>query len=299
MSSIFEAVRKSSVVRIDEFGEAEPQPARDAKPAGQAVNAKRPAVVAASTPSTPIRTMPVRVAATSPVFPFEAGQHEAGEQYRMIRTKLLHSPLRPQLIVVSSASSGDGKTVTSINLAASLALRGDQPVLLVDCDLRCPRIAEELDLPVAPGLAEVLGGETDLDSAMIRCEQFPQLYVLTAGRPVANPSELLDSARWREFLAGARSRFGTIVADAPPVATVADCDLLQMSADGIVLVLRPNHSNRRACRKALESVAKEKFLGVVLNDVEDWWLWKTPGYGYYRTAAIPKAEGRELVSELQ
>lgn len=228
------------------------------------------------------RTLRLRASALSPVFPFEEQQQRAAEQYRVIRTKILHDAKKRQVILVSSATSGDGKTVTAINIAASLALKSDSDTLLVDADLRFPRIAEELDLPASPGLTDLLAGKTDLDSALIRCQQFPQLYVIAAGTPVANPSELLDSVHWHQFLDQARSRFTTVVLDAPPMATVADHELVELTADGVIFVVRPDHSERAAVLKGLTTIPKQKLLGVVLNCVEDWCLWKAPGAGYYQ-----------------
>ena len=94
-------------------------------------------------------------------------------------------------------------------------------------------------------------------------------------------TEFLDSARWRSLVQQMRSRFTNIIFDAPPVESVADYELLQLVCDGVVLVLRPDHSDRRACIDAFNAVPKEKLLGVVLNGVEDCWFWKTPFYGYY------------------
>jgi capsular exopolysaccharide synthesis family protein len=227
------------------------------------------------------RVVRLRVSALSPVFPFDNGHPAAAEQYRIIRTKILHSSKRPHLIVVSSPSSGDGKTITSINIAGSLALKEDARVLLVDGDLRQRRVSDELGILRGPGLAEVLSGAADLNSAMVRAEQFPNLFILTAGYVQESAPELLDSQAWRLLLEEVRTRFENVIFDAPPVGTVADYDLLQLACDGIIIVARPDHSDRAACMKALEIVPREKLLGVVLNCVEDWWLWKTPAYGYY------------------
>jgi receptor protein-tyrosine kinase len=227
------------------------------------------------------RLVRLRLSTFSPVFPFDKGDDTAAEQYRMVRTKILHSPKKPRLIVVSSACSGDGKTVTSINIAASLALKDQASVLLVDGDLRQPRVAEALGIPPSPGLAEILSSGTDLDAALIRPEQFPNLFILPAGNAGTSAAELLDSERWRAFIKQIRGRFAHVIFDAPPLALLTDYDLIQLACDAAVLVARPGHSNRAAFLKALEAVSPEKMLGVVLNCVENWWLWKTPAYGYY------------------
>lgn len=296
MSSIFGAVRKSSLVRIDELesGQAASSLLRDQAEKQEQLSDFSTRLAGAAG----IRTLPVRVEPGSPVFPFTPEHQEAGEQYRLIRTKILHSTIRPQMVMISSPSRGDGKTITSINLVAALALRAEQPVLLMDCDLRRPRVDAELNLPVAPGLSDVLAGTSTLDAALIRCEQLPQLYVLSAGGPLANPAELLESTSWRALLREVRARFSTVIVDAPPMAIVADSDLIQLAADGVILVMRPNHSDRRAVQQVLKSVPKDKFLGVVLNDVDDWWFWKAPAYGYYRPDARYLQASKAMASEL-
>jgi capsular exopolysaccharide synthesis family protein len=227
------------------------------------------------------RVAALQVSALAPVFPFEDLHSQAAEQYRMIRTKILHHPLQPRAIVVTSPTSGDGKTVTAINLAAVLALKKDTRVLLVDADLRRRDVHRVLGIPEKPGLADVLSGAMPLEESIVRLEQFPNLWVLPAGSGNRNPAELLESRRWREVIGDCRQRFTHVVIDATPIAAVTDFELIQLACDGVVLVVRPDHTNRGACHKALEAVVKEKMIGTVLNCVEEWFLWKPQGYGYY------------------
>jgi protein-tyrosine kinase len=277
MSKIFDVVKKDNLIDLGEMPEARleevQQSQRTSKPARSA-----PATASSLNSG---RVHRLRVSALSPVFPFDNGHHAAAEQYRIIRTKILHSSKRSHLIVVSSPSSGDGKTVTSINIAGSLALKDDSRVLLVDGDLRQPCVSDTLGIPAAPGLAEVLSGAAMLESALVRAEQFPNLFILSAGNPQESAPELLDSQAWRVFIEQVRARFPNVIFDAPPIGTVADYDLLQLACDAIIVVARPDHSQRAACLNALKMVPREKLLGVVLNCVENWWLWQTPTYGYY------------------
>jgi len=226
-------------------------------------------------------TVSLRISALAPLFPFDDLHSEAAEQYRIIRTKIMHHPAEPRIIVISSASSGDGKTVTAINLAGVLALKQEHQILLIDADLRRHDLSSVLGLPETPGVASVLRGECSLDDALLRVEQIPNLWVLPAGTSDRNPAELLASARWHEVLAEAKSRFSYVVIDATPLAIVADFDLVQVACDGVILVMRPDHTNRRVCLKALESVSRDKLIGTILNCVEDWFLFKAQGYGYY------------------
>ncbi|MFL6446640.1 MAG: CpsD/CapB family tyrosine-protein kinase [Bryobacteraceae bacterium] len=288
MSNIFNAVAKNGTIDLSDLTPVEIEDATGPAEPEQLSSRFRFSSPAASSAHRSVR---LRASALSPVFPSDQGQQHAAEQYRLIRTKILHHAKKPQVIVVSSASSGDGKTVTAINVAAAMALKSDSQILLIDGDLRFPTIATELDLPAAPGLTDILSGKAQLDSALIRCEQFPQLFVISAGTPAPNPSELLDSAGWHDLLGQVRSRFTTVILDAPPIATVADHELLQLTADSIILVIRPDHSDRAAVLEALNTIPKQKLLGVVLNCVDDWWLWKAPGSGYYRVYGSNTTDG--------
>jgi capsular exopolysaccharide synthesis family protein len=231
----------------------------------------------------PRRVVQLRVSALSPVFPFDDLHSQAAEQYRIIRTKIMHHPMRPKTMVVSSPTSGDGKTVTAINLAAVLALKQDFQVLLIDADLRRRSVSEVLGIPTSPGLGEVLNGECQLDDAVVSLEPFPNLWILPAGVSDRNPAELLASPRWKGAVAESRQRFDFVVIDATPMAVVADFELVQVECESVILVIRPDHTDRKTCLEALSGVAKNKLIGTVLNCVEEWFLYKHDSYGYYKS----------------
>lgn len=237
-----------------------------------------------------VRTQRFRISSPSPVLPYEGGNWHASEQYRILRTKILQSPAKPRMIVVSSPGPGDGKTVTALNLAAALSLKNDSKVLLMDGDFRRSSIHVLLGLPPAPGLAEVLVGTRTLEDALVRSEDFAGLYVLPAGVAEANPAELLDSPRWRSLAAAIRNYFQYIIVDSPPVAAVTDYDLIQASCDGVLLVMRPDHTKRSLCFKAIETVPKEKLIGIVLNSVPEWFAAPQAPSSYYYYTGAP-AEG--------
>jgi receptor protein-tyrosine kinase len=227
------------------------------------------------------RTVPLHIAAPSPLLPFEDGHWRPGEQYRILRTKIVQHPRQPRFIVVSSPAPGDGKSVSAINTAGALALKNEGQVLLLDADLRKSAVHAQLGLPQSPGLVEVLTGTATLDEALMRTRELPNLWVLPAGARAANPVELLDSARWRSLSAELREAFRYVIVDSPPVAAVADYELIQSVCDGVILVFRPDHTNRHLCRKALDFVQKGKFLGVVLNCVPEWAPAAHLGADYY------------------
>jgi len=232
-------------------------------------------------PLTGARKLSLRLPSPSPLLPFEYGQWRPSEQYRILRTKISQHPKQPHLIVVSSPSPGDGKSVTAVNIAGALSLKSEGQVLLVDADLRKSALHLQLGLPASPGLTDVLKGTCTLEEAIVHIQEFPNLFVLSCGTPAANPVELLDSASWKELCARLRHLFRYVVLDSPPVGAVADYDLIQALCDGVILVIRPDHTNRLLCQKALENLPRAKFLGVLLNCVPDWSLAKHAGADYY------------------
>jgi capsular exopolysaccharide synthesis family protein len=240
-----------------------------------------PAPVAAALASAPeFRTLSLNIPAASPVLRFADSSH-ASEQYRILRTKIVQHPRLPRVIVVASASAGDGKSVTAVNLAGALSLKGTATVLLVDGDLRRPSIWRHLGLEQEQGLAGVLSGAAALESTIVKIQEYGNLYVLPAGKSEYNPTELLDSERFTSTMARLRKMFKYVVVDSPPIASVADYDLLTASSDGVIVVVRPDHTNRQACKKALESMPKDKCLGVVMNRVSDWFLSRSYAYAPY------------------
>lgn len=226
------------------------------------------------------RRLCLRLPQRSPALPFSDDHWLANEQYRILRTKILQHIKQPKVILVSSAGAGDGKSITAINLAGVLSLRSEARVLLVDGDFRKSAMHVQLGISESPGLADVLEGRNELTDAIVETEEFPNLYLLPAGNPMDNPAELLQSSRWLSIAALLRRQFRYIIIDSPPIAAVADYDLLQSVADGVIIVVRPDHTSRSACKHALSSVPKDKLLGVLLNCVTAFFLGKGYGYGY-------------------
>ena len=220
-----------------------------------------------------IRTQPISIRTAGPVLPFD-DQRKIIEQYRLLRTKIQQHMAEPRVLLVAGSGPGDGKTTNAINLAGVLSLKSHTTAVLVDADFRRSSIRRLLGLQNGPGLVEVLTGACSLEEALIRTEQYPNLYVLGSGEQWQNSAELLDSPRWAAALAALRREFTYVVLDSPPIGSLADYDLLQASADGVILVIRPDHTRRELAMKALDTIPKEKFLGVVMNGVEKWFLKK-------------------------
>jgi capsular exopolysaccharide synthesis family protein len=239
-----------------------------------------------------IRTLPLRISLNSPLFPYDGAHWQAAEQYRMARTKILQHPRQSHMIVVSSATTADGKTLTAINVAGALALKGEGDVLLVDADFRRSTVQERLGLPAECGLAQVLAGSATLDQALIRAEQFPKLFILPAGATPRNPTELLGSSRWRTLCHGLSRSFRYVVMDSPPIGAVADYELIQAVCDGVLLVVRPDHTGRKLCFQALQAIPAEKLVGVLLNCVPKWFGRDYHYSSYYGAYGAYDAAGR-------
>jgi capsular exopolysaccharide synthesis family protein len=277
MSKIFEALKR-------EQGEV-PEIAMDRLLEGQTADEQRPAAApfvkpvptprekaaAVEVPSG-VRTAPLHVMPTAPILPFDGSHSWAGEEYRLLRTKIIQHPKQPQMMVVTSAGPSDGKSVTAINVAGAMALKSEARVLLVDGDFRRSTVARQLGIEGTPGLTDILSGGCSLGEAVVRAQQIQNLYILPSGKTSTKPTELLDSSRLAEFCASCRAQFRYIVVDSSPVGLVADYDLIQAACDGVIMVIRPDHTNRQRCLEALSVIPKDKLIGVVMNCATDWIL---------------------------
>ena len=168
--------------------------------------------------------------------------------------------------MVTSASPGDGKTLTAINLALVLAESYRYNVLLVDADLRRPSIPNVMDIGVGIGLSETLRAQTERKLALVPIT--PRLTLLPAGHAIANSIEALTSPRMRQILDEASSRFDWVILDAPPVGPATDARLLAQMVGGTLFVIHAGQSQYPDVQKAINALGREQILGVVLNAVE-------------------------------
>lgn len=190
----------------------------------------------------------------------------SAEAFRTLRTELLlcRPSSTPRVLLVTSAVSGEGKTTTAVNTAAALATCG-ATVLLIDGDLRLSRCHEAIGLAEAPGLTEYLLGE--VTSEPIQETSVERLSFLSAGRFVANPSELLTSWRMAKLLQMARERYDFVVIDSPPLLAVSDGLLLANLSDGVIVVTergRSRHDHLRTILQRLHHTGAVA-VGAVLN----------------------------------
>lgn len=212
------------------------------------------------------------------------------EQYRIVRTTLLQHPRQPRMVVVSSPGPQDGKSTTAINLAGVLAIRSR--VILLDCDLRRSCVGKTLGFERTSGMFSVLSGGEPAE-AIVRASILPNLAILPAGAIIRNPAEMLHVPAWPSLVARLRAEFDYIVCDGPPINGLADYPLIENAADASLLVVRANHTDRTALGASLRSIDGDKFLGVVLNQSEDWFLWRSrSSYAYYEYSNPAQTETR-------
>ena len=192
------------------------------------------------------------------------------EALRAIRTSVIFSSADEgsRSIVVTSTAPHEGKTLVSSNLACALAQTG-QRVVLVDGDMRRPRIHEVLGCPQEPGLSNVLVGTSRLREAVVPTS-IAHLHVLPAGHIPPNPAELLGSNRYLELVHELGQHYDWVVIDAPPVMAVTDAAVIAHTATGVVFVVGADMTPRRNAIAAVDQLttARAKFIGAVLNRVD-------------------------------
>ena len=205
------------------------------------------------------RVEPHLVAITSPRSP-------ECEQFRSLRTRLLQASERERkrAFVVTSAGIGEGKTLTTLNLAWLLAQTDGVTALVIDADLRQPCAADYLGIETERGLSEVLTGETRLAEAIVRLNP-AGLHVLPGGAAREDVAELLSGPRFGRLLDEARKMFDFVIIDAPPLGVFTDANLLINRADAAILVVRASKTRYSIVDGLLEQIPRERLLGVVLN----------------------------------
>src|SRR5262249_39977588 len=192
------------------------------------------------------------------------------EGFRALRTNLLFSSSDEghRSLVVSSTGPGEGKTMVAANLGVALAQAGER-VLLVDGDMRKPRLHSVFEKPQKPGLSNVLVGNAK-SSESIHLTTVPGLWVMPAGINPPNPAELLGSKRFREFMISAGQHFDWVIIDTPPVMAVTDSAVAAHVTKGVLFVVGAEMTSIGAARSALEQLcrARARMLGAVLNRVD-------------------------------
>lgn len=196
----------------------------------------------------------------------------AAESYKILRTKLQFSFAddgKCHIIGVSSAMVGEGKSLSAINLAYTTAQLGKR-VLLIDCDMRRPSLADKISIKKHPGLSEYLKGQTTVENLLQSCgvqDDAQVFHAVSAGQTPKNPMELLSSIRMEQMLEQLRSHYDYIILDLPPVGEVGDAMVAAKLTDGMLMVVRQDYCNRDALNSAMRQFefVDAKILGIVFN----------------------------------
>lgn len=192
----------------------------------------------------------------------------ASEQFKLLKTHLLFSNEGPppRLIMITSALPGEGKSFVAANLAVSIAQNVNEHVLLIDCDLRRPRIHKIFGMGDTPGLSEYLKNGHDISEFLVKTLQ-EKLTLLPAGGVPANPLELIASQKMTDLLGEIKHRYNDryVVIDSPPPHLTAESNALARIVDTVLLVIRQGSADRSIISELIGNLGKEKIGGVVFN----------------------------------
>lgn len=188
------------------------------------------------------------------------------ESYKTLRTNIQYSSFDKEIktIVVTSSRAGEGKSMTSCNLALSFA-QENKKVLLIDCDLRKPSIHKKFRISNLKGLSNTLVGKIEIENAEYRYNNY--LTILTSGPIPPNPSEMLGSNQLKNLVGKLKERYDVIILDSAPLQAVTDAQLLSANADGTILVVEAEKTKKDDIVSAKELLNKvdANILGLVLN----------------------------------
>lgn len=220
----------------------------------------------------------------------ETPQSALSEQFRRIKRPLLKKIESgtaaeagyPNLIAVTSALPGEGKTFNAINLAISMAMELDRTVLLVDADVAKSDVTRRAGIDVARGLTDVLvDKDVDLSDVLIRTD-IPKLTILPSGSHHTNVTELLASDEMKRLVAELAERYAdrVVIFDAPPMLATSGAGVLASLVGQVVFVVRAEYTQKSEVREALQQLGRREGVGLVLNRSREWYAGKK-GYGYY------------------
>lgn len=201
----------------------------------------------------------------------DSNSHQpAEESYRALRTRLLRlqSAQEIQTVVITSALQGDGKTLTSLNLALCCSQIQGMKVLLIDADVRNCGLSRATDAPQESGLADVLSDNCEPEKALLQTDR-TGLYLIGSGISSVPAAELFASKRWQGFIAWSKKNFDLILVDSPPALDLSDVELITAACDGILMVVRAMCTGRETLQKCVKQIDSKKLLGVVYNGVQE------------------------------
>ena len=269
MTKIEKAVERAEELRRKNLGRTPPEPAHKAGAGGE------PKPVYSET-------------AVIPLDPDHLEKHRlmslmddpaAVDCYNLLRTQLLERTRGKghNAIMITSPGDGDGKTVTAIGLAASIAREAKQSVLLVDTDLRHPNVHRYLGFSSKKGLSDYLRQDATIPELLVN-PGLDKMVVLPAGKPISGSTDMLGSPKMESLVKEMKGRYPEryVIFDCPPLLTVSDALVFSSYVDGIILVVQAGATSKREIRKAMELLAGKNVVGLVMNAVKE----RTTSYYY-------------------
>jgi capsular exopolysaccharide synthesis family protein len=225
------------------------------------------------------------LASATALITLEERNSPMSEAYRHLRTSLLFSSAGrpPQSILVTSSQPSEGKTTTAINTAVTLA-QSDADVVIIDCDLRRPRLHSHFGLENTIGLTNYLSGERNTENLIKSCAELPRLKVITSGPIPPNPAELLSSNEMKNLLQFLCGKYKHVIIDSPPAISFTDAAILSTQVDGVVLVAMAGKSSIHLMRRFKQRLGNigARIYGVVLNGIKAGSMeYEYYGAGYY------------------
>ncbi|HFD80161.1 MAG TPA: exopolysaccharide biosynthesis protein [Gammaproteobacteria bacterium] len=194
---------------------------------------------------------------------------EFTDAYKILRTQVLQrlNENHWNVLAITSPGRGEGKTLTALNLAASLAMEVNYTVLLVDADLRHPSLHEQLGLPAGPGLSDYLLNDTPLPELLIHPKGIDHLTILPGGKPLLNSAEMLNSPKMSRLVEELKTRYDSriVIFDLPPVLDAADAMAFTPYVDATLLVVEDGRTKTAEIEHALDLLSATNVLGTVLN----------------------------------
>jgi protein-tyrosine kinase len=192
-----------------------------------------------------------------------------GERFRTLRSRLYQIAGTRTLrrLLITSSLQGEGKTFIATNLVRSIIRQSDKRALLIDADLRAPRLHTALGAPSTLGLSDYLRGEAD-EYRVVQNSETPNLCFIPCGTRVSNPSELLLSERMKVLLETVTPAFDWVILDSPPSLPVHDANSLADLCDGVLFVVRAGETSYEVAKKASSEFRDKNLIGVVMNQVD-------------------------------
>jgi len=279
--------RNTSFRRPEELGEILQLPQLAIIPRTPEISLHGSRKVAGFLPRLPSRSDPATEDAPMYIEKLGTTDMASREAFRVLRTSVLSSVGDSNLksVAITSVGPGEGKTLTAVNLAISFAHKG-MSIVLVDCDVRRPRVHKVLDLPRAPGLADLLDPRSSYFlrvPKVVKKTPLVNLSVISCGTPPLDPLELFEGAPIRRLIADLSERFDLVMLDTPPVLAAADTAILGQLVDGAVIVIRAGQTDREEAQRAYAqlTLAKVNVLGAIFNDPDGKKQKYSRRYSYY------------------